>query len=61
MKVSNVNFILMLSILILFSMCKKEKDNPPTLPTNSGGGVDTGNGTGSNTNHPQLVSFSPES
>lgn len=56
MKIRNVTFILMLGVLILFSMCKKDKiDSPP----NTGGGVDPG-GNG-NTDRPQLVSFSPES
>src|SRR5688572_21371037 len=61
MKISNVNFTLMLGILILFSMCKKEKNNPSTDTPNTGGGVDTvGNGNGSGTTSPRLVSFSPE-
>jgi hypothetical protein len=45
----------MIGALVLFSMCKKHKDNPSTPPP-TGGGVDTiGNG-----NRPRLVSFSPE-
>lgn len=51
MKISNVSLTLMFGILIFFSMCKKEKNNPSTNPPNTGGGVDT---------VPKLVSFSPE-
>ncbi|MFL5744915.1 MAG: IPT/TIG domain-containing protein [Niastella sp.] len=52
MKIRNVTSILMLSAFILFTMCKKEKNNSPNPPGNTG--------NGSNTNRPQLVSFSPE-
>lgn len=50
MKMSNVSSTLMFGILILFSMCKKEKNNPSIDPPDTGTGVDT----------PRLVSFSPE-
>lgn len=53
----------MFGLLILFSMCKKEKNNDSINPPDTGTGVDTvgnGNGTGSNTPAPRLVSFSPE-
>jgi hypothetical protein len=59
MKIRNATFILLIGICILFSMCKKDNNKPST--PNTGGGVDTtGNGNGTNTNRPQLVSFSPE-
>jgi hypothetical protein len=62
MKINNVSFILIPGIiLILFSMCKKEKNNSLTGQPGTGGGVDTiGNGNGPGNKVPRLVSFSPE-
>jgi len=55
MKIRSITFILMLGVVTLFSMCKKDKVSPPPNP---GGGVDT---TGNGNTNPRLVSFFPES
>ncbi|AEW00174.1 hypothetical protein A4D02_28425 [Niastella koreensis] len=57
MNIRNVTFILMLGLLILFSMCKKDTASPP--PNTGGNGGNGGNG--SNNNGLRFVSFSPES
>jgi len=56
MKIRNVSVILVLGVLILFSMCKKDNISSSS---NTGGG--TNNNNGGNDNSPGLVSFSPES
>lgn len=58
MKMRNTTFIL-LSVLVLFSMCKKERDSPAPNNPNTGNGIDT-TSNGSNGTSPRLVSFSPE-
>ena len=54
MKIRSITFTLMLGVVTLFSMCKKDTVGPPP----NTGGVDT---TGNGNANARLVSFSPES
>lgn len=59
MKMKNVAPIPVLGLLMLFAMCKKDKDSMATN-TGNGTGSGTGSGTDANSNRSQLISFSPD-